>query len=81
MRCEDIVGLYVRTFIAAAERPTDFKLLAEVRQLDSKIGLSPRAMRDLRWETDSFPDEAETVVNENPSNGRVRAYVPTEEKP
>jgi hypothetical protein len=81
MRCEDIVGLYVRAFIAAAQRPTDFKLLAEVRQLDSKVGLSPRAMRDLRWETDSAPEETESEVNENGSDGRVRAYIPVEEKP
>ena len=78
MRCEDVIALYVRTFVAAAERPTDFKLLAEVRQLDSKIGLSPRAMRDLRWETDSAPLDPEEIAPKA-ANGQVRAYVPEDQ--
>ena len=79
------VALYVRTFCAAAGvlvgAPPDPRLLAEVRQLDAKIGVSPKAMRDLRWETDEArpePDEdpessAEPVDPKTELKRRVRA--------
>jgi hypothetical protein len=76
MRCEDTVALYVRAFIYTTSDPThlDEKMLSQVRQLDSKIGLSPRAMMDLRWETDEAPLEVEDVGYA--SNGVHRPYVP-----
>jgi hypothetical protein len=61
MQCEPLVAMYVRIFVKAA-RTGDQKLLNEMRQLDSKLGLSPRAMMDLRWETDGEPVEEETMV-------------------
>jgi hypothetical protein len=75
MQCEDIVALYVRAFCAASEGEPDTKMLAEVRQLDAKIGLSPKAMRDLRWETDV--QEVVEVPDTPVTNGKPpRAYVP-----
>ena len=73
MQCEDVVALYVRAFVVAS-KGVNTKLLSEVRQLDSKIGLSPRAMRDLRWEVDD-PQEEETTTPRARSNGD-RTYVP-----
>lgn len=77
MRCEDTVALYVRTFCCAVQSPDNTKLLAEVRQLDAKIGLSPKAMRDLRWETDEPRDEPE-VEAASPASvpAAARTYVP-----
>lgn len=78
MQCADIVALYVRTFIAASDE-ADPKLSAEVRQLDAKIGLSPKAMRDLRWETDEAAEAEEAPAAEPALPApppKIRAYVP-----
>lgn len=72
MQCEPLVALYVRVFVKAA-RTGDQKLLNEMRQLDSKLGLSPRAMMDLRWETDEASYEEETV---KPVKAADRIFVP-----
>ena len=73
MRCEDTVALYTRAFLVVANEITDDKMLNQVRQLDSKLGLSPRALMDLRWEIEPTPlDDTPT------SNGaaRERVFVP-----
>jgi len=63
----------VRTFISASSGDNP-KLLAEVRQLDNKIGHSAKAMRDLRWEIDEpVVDEPDPEPN---GNGASRTYVP-----
>ena len=70
MRCEDEVAVYVRVFVRAMKDPEP-KMLNELRQLDAKIGLSPRAMLDLRWETD------EAVLEEAAAEeAEVFSYVP-----
>jgi len=74
MHCEDIVALYVRAFVRASDAD-NYKLLAEVRQLDSKIGISPRAMMDLRWETDEQP-EVEVEEDVPSANGHA-PFVPS----
>jgi len=68
----DIVAVYVRVWYNL-QLDFDTKLLTELRQLDSKIGLSPKAMSDLRWEVASTPQavEPKRVVPERP-----RLYVP-----
>ena len=75
IRCEDTVALYVRVFVLMAQAESDatvVKLGNEVRQLDSKLGLSPRAMLDLRWEVE-HPEE----TPESTSNGAShRPFVP-----
>lgn len=75
MRCERFVALYVRSFIAASMGGADPKLLAEVRQLDAKIGISPKAMRDMRWETDEPEQDPEPDAQPSPEPP-ARAYVP-----
>jgi len=75
MKCEDIVALYVRAFVRATAIDADAKMLAEVRQLDAKIGLSPKAMRDLRWETDE-PAEPEQSEESSAPERAERVYVP-----
>jgi len=75
MRDYGTVALYVRVFVEASMGMADTKLLAEARQLDTKIGVSPKAMRDLRWETDEplpepDPDPEQPV---NDLRRRVRA--------
>lgn len=80
MRCEPIVAMYVRVFVRASRTGGDPKMLNEMRQLDAKIGLSPKSMMDLRWETDEAPDEED---EETPVavNGGERVYVPKVESP
>ena len=58
MRCEDTVALYVRAYCEAL-LDANPKMLNEVRQLDSKLGLSPRSMLDLRWEIEVPEEESE----------------------
>ena len=75
LRCEDTVALYVRAFSRATNND-DAKMMNEARQLDSKLGLSPRAMLDLRWEIEAAP-----AVEETPNgalNGE-RRFVPRTE--
>lgn len=73
LHCEDIVALYVRAIVEAQRDPSNTKLMAEVRQLDSKVGLSPKAMLDLRWEVEDEP-EAEEQPMANVT--RIRSFVP-----
>lgn len=61
MREYGTVALYVRAFCEASLSGMDSKLLSEVRQLDTKIGLSAKSMRDLRWEIDEPMPEPEPV--------------------
>lgn len=82
MRCEDTVALYVRLFceMADATSPaTMVKLGNEVRQLDSKLGLSPRAMLDLRWEVEQADTDTDSAAT---SNGEAhRPFVPKTPSP
>lgn len=63
MRCEDLVALYCRVLVAVSSK-IDTRLLPELRHLDAKIGLSPRALLDLRWEIDEAVLE-EPFLEEN----------------
>ncbi len=75
VRCEEMIALYVLTFDAASRSGDSTKLLAETRQLDANIGLSPKAMRGLWWETDEpAPEEENGSGEEKPKEERV--YVP-----
>lgn len=73
VRCEDTVALYVRCMLYVVEHEHDDKMLNQVRQLDSKLGLTPRALLDLRWEIESAPVEEDVLPT---SNGAGREYVP-----
>lgn len=68
------VARYVRTLVEAEQPGADSKLLTEVRQLEDRLGLTPRAMQTLRWETDEPLPEEEPAAE--PKGDRARAYVP-----
>lgn len=74
LRCEDTVALYVRAFQKAAASE-DQRMMNEVRQLDAKLGLSPRSMLELRWEIESPP--VEDVTNNGAAGERV--FIPRTE--
>lgn len=58
-----VVARYCRLMVAADEVGAPVALLAEVRQLEDRLGLSPMAMLRLRWEiTDSEAGEGEPVL-------------------
>ena len=75
LRCEDTVALYVRAFQRAASND-DQRMMNEARQLDSKLGLSPRAMLDLRWEIELPP--VEDTAPDAALNGE-RMFIPRTE--
>jgi hypothetical protein len=72
MQLEELVALFVRVTVKANE-DLDTKLIAESRQLDAKLGVSAKAMRDLRWEVAERKPDA-PVLDETPRE--VRAYIP-----
>lgn len=78
IRCYDTVALYVRVFAEASLPGVDTKLIAEVRQLDSVIGLSPKAMMSLRWETDEPLEDDEPDALVPPAGAGDRHFTPTE---
>jgi hypothetical protein len=47
------VGRYCRLMVAAEELDAPAKVLLEARQLEDRLGLTPRAMRMLLWEITS----------------------------
>lgn len=70
------VARYVRTLVEAEMHAADSKLLAEVRQLEDRLGLTPRAMQTLRWETDEPLPESEPETEKTTPE---RAFVPKQE--
>ena len=75
MHAEDVVALYVRALIAVSNE-MEPKLMNEVRQLDNKLGISPLAMRGMRWEIAARKTLDEGAVTTN-GNGKPRTYVPS----
>lgn len=57
-----VVARYAKLLVAAEKASATAALLAEVRQLEDRLGLTPMAMRRLQWEID---DGAE--INAEPS--------------
>lgn len=74
MRCEPTIALYVRA-LALAIMGED-KMFAEVRQLDKKIGVSPEAMRAMRWETDEPLEDEPEPIDEPAAPVLDRTYIP-----
>lgn len=70
------VARYVRTVCAAEMPGADSKLLAEARQLEDRLGLTPRAMQALRWETDEPEEEEEESTKPTKTKPKARTYVP-----
>jgi len=70
-----VVARYVRTLVAAELPGASSQLLAEVRQMEDRLGLTPRSMQTLGWETDEKVDEEDEPEIE-PEATPPRAYVP-----
>lgn len=69
----DTVALYVRMFIKIAHaQKIDVRLLCELRALDAKIGISARALRNLRWEI-ATPEESIALHDVSDLRRRIRA--------
>lgn len=64
------VARYVRCLVASEKPDAAAALLAEVRQLEDRLGLSPMAMLRLRWEVDA--DEVSEARTERKSTGPKR---------
>lgn len=71
-----IVARYVRTLVAAELPGADSKLLSEARQLEDRLGLTPRAMQTLRWETDEPKEEDDAALEDRAGTKAPRSYVP-----
>lgn len=79
MQCADTVALYVIALDSYLQDPTETKLLAEVRQLDAKLGISPKAMLNIRWTVGkvvNVSDEPERDHTKGFDTKKIRAYVP-----
>lgn len=57
----DVVARYTRQLVTAERRKPPVAVLAEVRQLEDRLGLTPMAMLRLRWEIE---DEAAEVSDD-----------------
>lgn len=57
-----VVARYAKLLVAAEKADASAALLAEVRQLEDRLGLSPMAMKRLMWEI--VPDESVEVPAE-----------------
>ena len=61
----DVVARYARLLVEANGRDASASVLAEVRQLEDRLGLTPMSMLKLRWEVgevEEEPEEAESGV-------------------
>lgn len=63
---ERTVARYARQLVKAERRDAPVTTLAEVRQLEDRLGLSPMSMLRLRWEIEPAPAEQTA-----PTDGKV----------
>jgi hypothetical protein len=54
-----VVARYAKLLVNAEKSNATAALLAEVRQLEDRLGLSPMAMRRLQWEIAEIPVDQE----------------------
>jgi hypothetical protein len=66
------VGRYCRVMVAAEELDASAKVLLEARQLEDRLGLTPKAMRMLLWEivSDEVADKRQASST---ARGRIKA--------
>lgn len=72
------VARYVRV-VLAAEEGLDVRLLAEARQMEDRLGLSPMAMLRLRWEVaaDEVAEQRQEPATASSRVWRLRAVDPS----
>jgi hypothetical protein len=75
MRADDIVALYVRVFVKVTRPAASPKTISELRALDEKLGISPKALQRMRWEI-LPPAEERTALHAVGADKRAAAYVP-----
>lgn len=61
-----VVARYARVTVEAEMPDASASILAEVRQLEDRLGLSPMAMRRLMWKVDDRDDLAERAATKRP---------------
>jgi len=76
MHAEDTVALYVIALLVYLDDPTETKLLGEVRQLDAKLGVSPKAMLNIRWTIEAKDDVTVVETNGGGSATSERVFIP-----
>lgn len=54
-----VVARYAKLLLAAEKRDAPVALLAEVRQIEDRLGLTPMSMRRLQWEIESDTDSGD----------------------
>lgn len=54
-----IVARYAKLLLAAERKDAPIALLAEVRQLEDRLGLTPMSMRRLQWEIERKPEDGD----------------------
>lgn len=64
-----VVARYARVLVAAEKPNAAASLLAEVRQLEDRLGLSPMAMKRLQWEIG--PSSAAASSGDDDQAGKV----------
>lgn len=65
------VARYCRVMVEAEKRNAPAKALAEARQFEDRLGLTPKAMRLLLWEI--VPDEVAGQRQETDVRARIKA--------
>jgi len=65
------VGRYCRLMVAAERRDAMAAVLVEARNLEDRLGLTPKAMRMLLWEVAS--DEVTEARGSSDARSRIKA--------
>lgn len=71
-----VVARYCRLTVESEKPGASVALLAEVRQLEDRLGLSPMAMRRLLWRVDGRDEVADKRESKAPARRRLVAVDP-----
>jgi hypothetical protein len=74
VHAEHLVGLYTRVLVKVSDPGASLRGIAELRALDEKLGLSPKALQGLHWEIAAAEDERPPLRT---VQSGARAYVPS----
>lgn len=68
-----IVARYARALVEAEKRDATAALMAEVRQVEDRLGLTPMSMLRLRWEVVADEVAEQRQQQSTSARGRIRA--------